>query len=85
MKGLFIILCALSLLYSLYAKQYVETKEDVEKRLKFLNDKSQEITKGKILYKYTEEAGVYCEATTNIDPKEFAFFLNKNYIIGFCK
>lgn len=84
MKGLFLILFAIALLSSLYAKQYVENKEDIEKRLKFLNEKSQEITNGKILYKYTDEAGVFCEASRDIDPKEFVFSLKKNYIISFC-
>lgn len=84
MKGFFIILCALALLSSLSAKQYSETKEDVENRLKYLNEKSQEVTNGKIQYKYTEEGGVYCEATTNIDQKEFVFNLKKNNVISFC-
>jgi hypothetical protein len=85
MKGFFMILCALALVSSLYAKQYVESMEDIQKRLKFLNEKSQEITNGKILYKYTDESGVYCEATRDIDGKEFVFTINKNYVISFCK
>lgn len=84
MKGFFMIVCALALLSCLYAKQYVENKEDIEKRLKYLNEKSPEITNGRILYKYTDEAGVFCEATRDIDPKEFVFTLKKNYIISFC-
>jgi hypothetical protein len=84
MKGLFMIVCALALLSCLYAKQYVESMEDIEKRLKYLNEKSLEITNGKILYKYTNEAGVFCEATTDLDPKEFVFTLKKNHVISFC-
>ena len=84
MKGFLTILCALALLSTQCTKQFLETKEDIENRLKYLNDKSQEVTNGKILYKYTEEGGVYCEATTNIDQKEFAFIIKKNHIISFC-
>ncbi len=84
MKGFYIILCTIALLSSLCARQNFETEEDIEKRLKYLNDKSQEITGGKILYKFTEEAGVHCEATKDISPKEYVFNIKKNYIISFC-
>jgi len=84
MKGFFMIVCALALLSFNYAKQYVENKEDIEKRLKYLNEKSPEVTSGKIVYKYTEEGGVFCEATTDIDPTEYVFTIKKNYIISFC-
>ena len=61
-----------------------ENMEDIENRLKFLNEKSPEVTNGKILYKYSNQTGVYCEATQNIDRKEFVYKINKNYVIGFC-
>lgn len=85
MKGFILILYALAIISSIQTKSYVENKEEVEKRLKYLNDKSEEVTDGKILYKYTDQTGIYCEATTNIDQKEFVFNLKKNYIISFCK
>ena len=84
MKGFILLLSAILLLSLTTSRQYKENMEDIENRLKFLNEKSPEVTNGKILYKYSNQTGVYCEATQNIDRKEFVYKINKNYVIGFC-
>ena len=75
-----IILCAYSL-----SKSYQEKIEEVQERLNYYNEKTQEVTKGKILFKHSNETGLYCEAATDIEKKENIFFIKKEYIISFCK
>ncbi len=75
-----IILCVYTL-----AKTYEESPEEIQQRLKFFNEKSEEVTRGKIIYKYSNETGVYCEAASDIGNKEYAFFIKKDYILSFCK
>jgi len=85
MKEFFIIISVIFLFSDIFAKKYVESIEDIEKRLKYLNDNSQQKTDGKIIYKYTTETGVYCEASRDIDKKEFVYNLKKEDVISFCK
>lgn len=85
MKRSLIVVSAILLFSTIFAKVYVDTMENIEKRLKYLNDYSQQKTDGKIVYKYTNQTGVYCEATRDIDKKEFVFNLKKEDVISFCK
>jgi tyrosine-protein phosphatase YwqE len=75
-----IILCAHSLSIS-----YEEKIEEVQERLNYYNEKTQEVTKGKILFRYSNETGLYCEAATDIEKKEYIFLIKNDYIISFCK
>jgi len=84
MKRFIFFLSVIVLFSSIFCKQYIEDIQHIEKRLKFLNDKSQEITNGDIIYKYTNQSGIYCEATRNIEEKEFVFNLKREHLITFC-
>lgn len=85
MKILILAFSAIILSACSFAKIYEEKIEDINKRLKYYNEKSEEITNGKIIFKHTNESGLYCEANQDIEKKEYAFYLKDDYIISFCK
>ena len=82
----FILLISISLLLTFsVSKQYEENPEEIQSRLDWLNSHTQNITSGRIVYKYSNQTGIYCEATRNIEKKEFVFQINKNYVLSYCK
>ncbi len=84
MKRFLLILSLIILSSSISSKQYEERIEDIQERLRYLNEKSPEHTAGKIIYKFSNTSGIYCEATSNIERKEFVYTLKKDNVISFC-
>lgn len=84
MKRFILVISALILFSLTISRQYEENPEDIAERLRYLNSHSQEITSGKIIYRYSNQTGIYCEATTNIDKKEYVYTIKKDYVISFC-
>ncbi len=82
MKVFLSVLIPILLFSATLSKVYYEKEEDIEKRLKYLNDNSKEKTKGKIIFKHTNETGVYCEATKDIPSHEYTFYLTNDDTIN---
>ena len=80
--NLLILLLSFSLILS---RGLFETKEELNKRLSFYNSKSEEITNNRIVFKHSEEKGIYCEAKQKTLRKEFVFSIKKEYLICGCK
>lgn len=64
---------------------FTETEETIQSKLNWLNSKSDEITKGSIEYKYTEEKGFHCVSKKNLSRNESIFNIPKHYVITNCK
>lgn len=82
----FILLISIALLLTIsVSKQYTESQEEIQSRLDWLNSHAQNATTGKIVFKYNNQTGIYCEATRNIEKKEFVFQIDKNFVLSYCK
>lgn len=77
-------LLILSIVSIIYTRKYSEDKENMQRRLKYLKDWSEEISNGYIDYVFTPETGIYCVAAKDIDNFETTYKIPAKYIISFC-
>src|SRR5689334_20048323 len=83
MKIFFLIIsiCILSSILCEDTYIYRETEETIRKRAEFNRNYTQLITGGKVAFEYDEIKGTHCVAKEDIEKKEFAFKVPKEFTI----
>ena len=84
MKTNFCGLIILTIISIIYSKVYREDDANIQRRLKWLQSKSDEITNGSVEYIFTPETGIYCITKKPIEPYDVIFDIPKKYVITFC-
>jgi hypothetical protein len=80
------ILVTFSLLYLVYNKnQYSESMDMVMERLQWNRNHTQQITKGRVEFEYSDDKGTHCLSKAELYQKKFTFRIPKEYLICACK
>jgi len=83
--GLILFVIAILLIFEFnYSIEYRETSSRKETRAKFIKKYSNQITKGKISYEYSEEKGTYCRANSDLYKSEITMTISRDFIICGC-
>ncbi len=85
--GLLNIIIIISLFTSIFTfeKRYSEDPEHTNKRLKYLQSKTLEMSNGLIDFVYTPEKGIYCKFTRDNQEHDYIFKIPSRYIFSYCK
>jgi hypothetical protein len=78
-----IILISFTLIQSEIRPTYIESEEHEMSRLKFGQNYTNLVTKGKVVFEYEPSKGIYCKANKDIANKEFVFKIPKEFIFCF--
>lgn len=65
--------------------KYFDTDEDIKFRRDYNSNYTNLITKGSVVFDYSESSGTYCTVKKHISPKEFVFQIPKEFLICGCK